>query len=123
MNRNPLIPFGLIMVIGLGLMFLFSFVGLDNMDEIAQEAEGGEEVVGETAQQTAAGPEAIYQQSCLSCHGAEYEGGFGPVLKGIGEKLTSEEIQGVLKNGKGAMPPGLVPADQIEEMAQWLSEL
>ncbi|MCA1031778.1 cytochrome c [Bacillus timonensis] len=118
MNRNPLIPFGLIMVFGLGLMFLLSFIGLDNAKELAN---GGKETKNEDV--SAASPEEIYQQQCLSCHGADFGGGAGPALIGVGDKYSSEEIQDILKNGKGIMPPNLVPGEKLEEMAQWLIEL
>lgn len=42
MNRNPLIPFALIIVFGIGLMVAFSFIGLDNMKEMAEEKEGAD---------------------------------------------------------------------------------
>lgn len=114
MNRNPLIPFALIAVFGIGLMFVLGFVGLGNMDEMA---EGGEK-----KQETAAAtPEEIYQGKCASCHGADFGGGAGPKLAGNG--LSPEEIAEVLKNGKGIMPPNIVPADKVEEMAKWVSEL
>jgi len=120
MNRNPLIPFVLIMVFGIGLMFAFSFIGLDNAKELA-EGEGGE---GETTTDVAsATPEEIYQQSCVSCHGENYEGGVGPALTGVGNRLSADQITDVLKNGRGAMPGGLVPEEKLDEMTQWLSEI
>ncbi|WP_110111369.1 cytochrome c550 [Bacillus sp. CGMCC 1.16541] len=118
MNRNPLVPFFLIMVFGVGLMFLLSFNGLDNAKQMADEAEGGKET--ETADAT---PEEIYQQSCIGCHGDQYQGGVGPALKGVGDKLSQEEIADIVVNGKGSMPGGLVPAEKAEEMAAWLAEI
>jgi cytochrome c550 len=120
MNRNPLIPFVLIMVFGIGLMFAFSFIGLDNAKEMA-EGENGE---GKTTENVAdAKPEEIYQQSCISCHGQNYEGGVGPALTGVGDRLSADDIKEVLKNGRGSMPPGLVPEEKIDEMVQWVSEI
>lgn len=118
MNRNPLIPFALIGILGLGLMFVLSFVGLNNMDEVAH---GGEETP--QTDTAAASPEEIYQQQCLACHGADFNGGVGPKLLGVGDRLSSEEIQDILKNGKGIMQGGLVPNEKLEEMAAWLMEL
>jgi cytochrome c550 len=119
MNRNPLIPFALIMFFGLALVFGLSWKGLGDMDELAKEKEGG----AKTEETAAAKPEDIYQQTCVGCHGANYEGGVGPALKGVGDKLSIDEIKDVLQNGRGSMPAGLVPADKAEEMAKWLSEL
>ncbi|WP_077214002.1 cytochrome c550 [Bacillus dakarensis] len=120
MNRNPIIPFVLIMVIGIAAMFLMSFKGLGDMEEIAAEQEGG----GEQTDTAAATPEELYQQAgCIGCHGGDYSGGVGPALIGVGDKLSPEEIQDILVNGKGSMPGGLVTAEQAPEMAEWLAGL
>jgi cytochrome c550 len=119
MNRNPLIPFFIIMVFGIGLTLGLSFKGLGDAKELAKEKKGGEK----TEQAAAANPEQFYQQTCSSCHGQNYEGGVGPALKGVGERLSVDEIKDVLQNGRGNMPPGLVPADKADEMAKWLSKL
>lgn len=119
MNRNPLIPFVLIMVMGIGLVFFLSVKGLGDMKEVAKEKEGG----AKTEETAAAGPEDIYKKSCVACHGANYEGGAGPALKGVGDRLSVDQIKEVITNGRGSMPGGLVPADQADAMAKWLSEL
>ncbi|MBN8250442.1 cytochrome c [Priestia flexa] len=118
MNRNPLIPFLLIALIGIGLMVTFSFNGLNNAEEIAAEKEGGGE-----EDQASAKPEDLYQQNCIGCHGDQYQGGVGPALKGAGDKLSEEEIADILVNGKGSMPPGLISAEKAPEMAKWVSEI
>ncbi|MFT4412661.1 cytochrome c550 [Fredinandcohnia humi] len=118
MKKNPLIPFALIAVFGIGLMFLFGFVGLGNMEEMAN---GGDEQK-ETAN---ASPEEIFQGKCSACHGVDLSGsGAAPALKGVGDRYSVEEIQDIITNGKGtAMPPGLVQdAAQVQELATWLSE-
>ncbi|OLN23382.1 cytochrome C [Domibacillus antri] len=122
MNRNPIIPFLLIMVFGIGLMFFLSLDGLDNAKEMAEEEKQAEEG-GETAAGGEFDPEGHYQSSCIGCHGSSYEGGAGPSLVGVGEKLSPEEIQDILVNGKGGMPPGLVPAENAEAMAAWVAEI
>ena len=38
MKRNPVIPFVIIMVFGIGLMFLLSFKGLSDAKQIAEES-------------------------------------------------------------------------------------
>ncbi len=65
-------------------------------------------------------PEDIYQQSCIACHGDSYQGGVGPALTGVGDRLSKEEVADILVNGKNSMPPGLVPADKAGEVAEWL---
>lgn len=66
--------------------------------------------------------EEVYKQSCISCHGDQYQGSVGPALKGIGDKYSEEEIAAILKDGKGGMPGGLVSGNE-EKMAQWLASL
>ncbi|KML29191.1 MULTISPECIES: cytochrome c550 [Priestia] len=118
MKRNPLIPFLLIAVIGIALMLTLSFNGLNNAKEIAAEKEGGG-----AEQQASAKPEEIYQKTCIGCHGDQYQGGVGPSLKGIGKKVSQEEIANIVVNGKGNMPAGLVPPEKAKEMAKWVSEI
>ncbi|WP_108670772.1 cytochrome c550 [Peribacillus acanthi] len=120
MNRNPIIPFVLIMVFGIGLVFALSINGLENAKEQAAEKEGGEK----TEEVASGSPEDTYKASCIGCHGDQYQGGLGPALKGVGERYTPDQIKDILVNGKGSgMPGGLVAEGQVDEMAKWLSEL
>lgn len=118
MNRNPLIPFLLIAVLGIGLMFLLSFKGLGDHEKLAKGEE--EPKTGDVANAT---PEEIYTQSCVSCHGQNYEGGAGPTLVGVGDKLGVDGIKETIKSGRGIMPPGLVPDEKLDEMAEWVSQI
>ncbi|WP_100331593.1 cytochrome c550 [Bacillus xiapuensis] len=121
MNRNPVIPFLLIMVFGIGLIFFLSLDGLDNSKEMAKDKEDKGKT--EQAEGGEFDPEGFYKQTCMGCHGGNYEGGSGPALKGVGEKLSKDEIKDVLINGRGAMPGGLVPAENADAMADWVSKL
>ena len=122
MNRSPIVPYILIMVFGIALVFGLSLKGLGDAKEVADGGkDGGAE---EQNEQASASPEEIYAQSCVSCHGQNYEGAVGPALKGVGQKLSVDEIKTIIKDGTtGGMPGGLVAEDKIDEMAQWLSEL
>lgn len=122
MKRNPVIPFVLIMVLGIGLMFLVSIKGLGDAEKLAQERENGGKTE-ETTDNASATPEDIYKQNCLSCHGDAYQGGVGPALTGVGDHLSADEIKDILTNGKGSMPGGLVPADKLDEMTEFLQGL
>ncbi len=121
MNRNPLIPFLLIAVLGIGLMFLLSFKGLGDHEKLAN---GGEE---EKAEDLAnATPEELYQQAgCIGCHGENYQGqGSAPSLIGAGERLGVDGIKKTIQEGRGAMPGGLIQdAEQLDKMAEWVSKL
>ncbi|TCN24681.1 cytochrome c550 [Mesobacillus foraminis] len=120
LNRNPIIPFVLIMVFGIGLMFLLSFKGVGDSKEMAKEQEGGGENTEEVAD---ASPEELYQQSCIGCHGDQMQGVSGPALKTVGSKYSKDQIQEILVNGlPGGMPGGLVSGNE-EKVAQWLSEM
>ncbi|WP_144526684.1 cytochrome c550 [Peribacillus simplex] len=121
MNRNPVMPFIIIMVFGIGLMFLLSFKGLGDAKDLAKEKEGGEKT--EETENASASPEDIYKQTCISCHGDAYQGGVGPALKGVGDRLSVDEVKNVITNGRGAMPPGLVEEQNIDAMAEYIHGL
>ncbi|TDK56294.1 hypothetical protein E2K98_26980 [Bacillus salipaludis] len=65
--------------------------------------------------------EAIYNKSCISCHGQNLEGGAGPSLKHVGSSMSEQEIEKQIINGGGRMPGGLVDADQAKVLAKWLA--
>jgi len=69
----------------------------------------------------------IVQAQCVSCHGAELEGGSAaPALRGIGDKLSQEEIADIITNGSasGAMPAfkDYLSAEEIDQVAAWLAK-
>lgn len=121
MKRNPVVPFVVIMVLGIGLMFLLSFKGLGDAKDIAAEQKNGGKTQATT--ETASSPEGIYKSSCISCHGENYQGGVGPALKGVGQRRDAAYIKNIIQNGKNAMPPGLVKADQADAMVKFLQGL
>ncbi|GGB29149.1 c-type cytochrome [Virgibacillus dakarensis] len=125
MKKNPVIPYALIAVIGIALVIVISIVGIDQREAIQKAEEGGDtqqsaEDKGEGA--STDDPEAIFENTCASCHGADLSGGMGPNLQKVGGKLSKDEIKNTILNGKGQMPAGLVPDDQAEALAKWLSE-
>lgn len=122
MQRNPIIPFILIMAFGIGLIFFLSMDGVGNKEEIAATEEHGEGTEG--GEEASAGefdPEALAQGKCIGCHGNSYEGGMGPSL--VGTSLSEDEVKDVLANGKGAMPADLVPEENLDAMATWVKSL
>ena len=67
--------------------------------------------------------EAIYRSQCSVCHGADRTGsppGF-PSLVGIGDRLSDQQIEAVIHQGRGRMPtfPNLDDA-KLEELLQFL---
>jgi len=65
------------------------------------------------------------QTSCMGCHGKDMEGGMGPNLQKIGEKLDATQIADIIKNGKPpAMPGGMIKDDaEIAKLAEYMASL
>ncbi|WHY65741.1 cytochrome c550 [Neobacillus sp. SuZ13] len=120
MKRNPVIPYVLIMAFGIVLMLILSFKGLGDSKEIAKDKGEGTE----KTEVSASKPEDIYKQTCIGCHGDQYQGVVGPSLKGVGSKYSKEELMTFVTKGKGTgMPAGLVPEEQAAAMADWLATI
>lgn len=64
----------------------------------------------------------LFSQSCASCHGQNLEGGVGPDLQSVGYYLDEPGIEGVILNGQGAMPAGMLQGDDARKVAKWLAE-
>lgn len=76
---------------------------------------------GETTTAGAGDAEKLYNQKCSSCHGGNLEGAVGPALDKAGSHLSKEDIENIIANGKGAMPPGLLKGDEAAQVAEWLA--
>ena len=64
---------------------------------------------------------AVYESSCLGCHGDSLEGGAaGPSLLDI--DYTAEEVMDIAVNGIGDMPPGLFEGsdEELEQLAEFI---
>jgi len=73
--------------------------------------------------ETAVDAEKIFANNCASCHGNNLEGNVGPNLTKVGSKYSSEEIQEIIKKGKGQMPAGILKEDEeIVAVADWLAD-
>ena len=116
MKRNAIVPYILIMVMGVLLVAGVSTIAIFYSKEAA-EADGTPE------EEVALSPEEIYTQSCMVCHGENYEGAMGPALTGLGDRLSEDEIRDVLVNGRGAMPGNLIPGEALDDMIEWLLSL
>lgn len=122
MQKNPIVPFILIMAFGIGLIFFLSIQGVDKKEEIAAGHEEGAAGEEEGATTEEFDPEAVAQGKCISCHGGDLAGqGNFPSL--VDTKLSKEEIADVITNGKGSMPPGLVEEANVEAMADYILSL
>jgi mono/diheme cytochrome c family protein len=48
--------------------------------------------------------EAVYRESCATCHGGSGEGGSGPSLVGVDDRLSRAEHIDIVREGRGNMP-------------------
>jgi mono/diheme cytochrome c family protein len=67
---------------------------------------------------------AVYEQSCLMCHGDQLQGVVGPKLSDVGSRLNEQQIAHKIQNGGGGMPAfkDQLTAAEIGNLAKWLSE-
>mgnify|MGYP001232318950 CR=1 FL=1 len=113
MSRNPVIPYGIMAVIGIVAIIVISYVGVNHR----QAQENPAEVVELDA-------EAIYKNQCAHCHGDDLSGLGAPALTEVGSKFSQEEITDIIIHGTdNGMPGGLVNNEQAEVIAEWLSGL
>ena len=123
MKKNAVIPYAIIAVLGIVTVILISFLRASQRDDIQQAEEGGEEATEETEENaTSDDPEEIFESNCASCHGGDLSGGAGPDLTSVGSDHSEEEIEDIIINGQGSMPPGLVPDEEAAILAGWLAE-
>ncbi|WP_046174392.1 cytochrome c551 [Domibacillus indicus] len=103
----------------LGSSVALAACGGGEEENAANDAPASDEGTEETA---ASAGEEVYQQNCLSCHGGNLEGSFGPALDKIGSELSEEGILSVIENGQGQMPPNIVEGEDAQAVAAWLAE-
>lgn len=115
MKNNPIVPYILIMALGIALIF---FLSLDGVGKQKENAEGDE---GTKTEETASGGDEALVQTCIGCHGADLKGGMGPSLIG----LDKERIVDVLTNGIEGTPmtPGMKTGDEAKKIAEYISSL
>ena len=119
MGKNPIVPFLLIMGLGVGLIFFMSLYGLDQKAEIAdQNGEGGE-----TEEVEDFDVASFADAKCATCHGGNLEGQ-GSVPGLVGTDLSAAELEEIIKDGTdGGMPGGIVPAGDLDAMVDYILSL
>ncbi len=104
------------MAIGLGAMLTLGACGGGDEEDTSSNGDTGSNTASVDA-------EAVYAQNCAACHGANLEGMSGPALTDVGARLSAEEIEGIIRNGKGAMPANVIQDDdEITAVSAWLAE-
>ncbi len=123
MNKNPIIPFLLIIFLGVGLVFLLSSYGATD-DGSSETADNGSEEQ-ESASSGDVDGEAIAKDNCASCHGQDFSGGMGPALAGT--SLDEETFHDDVRNGiDGTSMPAhsedQISDEEISAMYQFFTE-
>jgi len=61
----------------------------------------------------------------MACHGGDLEGGFGPELRTVGERMSREEIVSAIRDGIGIMPAlgDRLTEEEIAAIADWIAGL
>jgi cytochrome c551 len=73
--------------------------------------------------QSSLSPEEIYANNCAACHGGRLEGGMGPTLKKVGDKMDKDRLATILKEGKGNMPAqSYLSEEDRDKLVIWLSK-
>ncbi|MDQ0218386.1 cytochrome c [Peribacillus cavernae] len=76
----------------------------------------------ETSTADAGDAAEIYKNNCASCHGQNLEGAVGPKLSDAGSRLSKDEIETTIAEGKGSMPAGIIQGDEASQVADWLAQ-
>jgi cytochrome c550 len=122
MRGKPLYGYAAIAVVGLGLMIILSFIGVNQKDaRLALEGEQPQETV-DTSDPMALGEQA-YKSTCIGCHGGNFDGPMHS-LQGLADKLSKEEVMSIIKEGQGTGMPAFPNYDEAElsAIAEYLLE-
>ncbi|PEL07050.1 cytochrome C551 [Bacillus sp. AFS017336] len=65
--------------------------------------------------------EKFFKQTCASCHGGNLEGIIGPSLKKVGAKYSEKDIEKIIHDGRGSMPPEALKGNKAKSVAMWLA--
>ncbi|MBU9722484.1 MULTISPECIES: c-type cytochrome [Bacillaceae] len=121
MKGKPLYPFAITAVLGIGLIIILSFYGLNQGGEMAGE-DGAEEVQFETSYELG---EHVYEQNCISCHGGDLSGvGGNPALNDLEGRMSPDDIATIISGGTdGGMPAfGQLSNDELDAVVEFLLE-
>lgn len=82
-------------------------------------------IVNENTSELQRSGKSIYQQSCMSCHGADFSGstfhGEVPSLVNLKSKMYHHQAQKIIENGKGNMPSfAFLGGDNIAAVVDFL---
>ncbi|GEL78303.1 c-type cytochrome [Tenuibacillus multivorans] len=116
MKKNPVIPFGLIAVLGILAIIIMGGVGVSQV----QHAEGE----GESEEATMDPASLVENNNCISCHGGDLTGtGTAPDLTNLQDKYSMDELVDIINNGvegSNLMTGDYANAEEAEVIAEWL---
>lgn len=124
MRGKPLYGYAAIAVVGLSLMIVLSFIGVNQKDaRLALEGDGEQpQETVDTSDPMALGEQA-YKSTCIGCHGGNFDGPMHS-LQGLADKLSKEEVMSIIKEGQGTGMPAFPNYDEAElsAIAEYLLE-
>ncbi len=104
--------------------YKFSDEELSNIIVYLKSLSGIVEEGGKTGGEAAAPaemPEAYFMQGCVGCHGANLEGGVGPILGGLDpDYITANVRTGNLESGMTPYDKSLIKDKELEQMALYI---
>ncbi|PLS17913.1 cytochrome C551 [Bacillus sp. M6-12] len=105
----------------MGTSLVLAACGGDDSADKEPAEDKGSETTTETSDAGDGNEAKIFENKCASCHGMNLEGGVGPKLADAGSRLSKEDIEKIIAEGKGAMPPGLLEGEEASSVAAWLA--
>ncbi|MDF2947012.1 MAG: cytochrome [Bacillales bacterium] len=116
------------MLLAIASIFYLTWYSVEHHDWEATKNQGKiVDIPGEDAPEidvNADGYKLLVTYACTSCHGDKLNGGAaGPTLINLG--LSSDEVTKIVKEGKGAMPPGLFKGtdEELKTLSDYISSL
>lgn len=93
--------------------------------EVPSTSEPSSEATEKPPAELAEAANQVYAaSSCLACHGADYEGGLGPILVGLpAEYIQSETRSGDAELGMPAFDQNAISDQDLSALAEFLSRL
>lgn len=71
---------------------------------------------------TAMDGEALYNKSCVACHGEKLQGTVGPTLVNLKSKYSEDEVLKIVSEGTSKMPGNLLSEEESVTVTKWLME-
>ncbi|MGJ9381715.1 cytochrome C551 [Salipaludibacillus neizhouensis] len=118
MRGKPLFPFALTAFLGIGLIIVLSFVGINQEDIASENGEGNENAAEEEFASPVELGENIFEGTCAGCHGGDLSGASGPPLNG--GNLSHDDVLAAIAEGPGNMPDGLVAGEEADAVAEFI---